>query len=106
MPEVESTIKTENTLKLLEEAKKYSPGGVQGDGRWYEPYPLFIKKALGSRIWDVDDNEYIDYHASYGPVGPGLQRPPGAQGGHRDAGGGGRPLRHAASRKRWSWPRR
>ena len=75
MPEVESTIKTENTLRLLEEAKKYSPGGVQGDGRWYEPYPLFIKKALGSRIWDVDDNEYIDYHACYGPSVLGYNDP-------------------------------
>ena len=75
MLEVELTIKTENTLKMFEEARKYSPAGVIGDGRWYEPYPLFIKKTLGSRIWDVDDNEFIDYHGSFGPAVLGYNDP-------------------------------
>ena len=66
--EVELKIRTDNTRRMLEEARNYSPAGVMGDGRWYEPFPLFIKKTLGSRIWDVDDNEFIDYHASYGPA--------------------------------------
>ena len=65
MLDVQLNIKTENTLRMFEEARKYSPAGVIGDGRWYEPYPLFIKKTLGSRIWDVDDNEFIDYHGSF-----------------------------------------
>jgi glutamate-1-semialdehyde 2,1-aminomutase len=60
--------KTAISQRLLAEATALSPGGVQGDGRWYEPFPLFIKKALGSKIWDVDDNEYIDYWASAGPA--------------------------------------
>jgi glutamate-1-semialdehyde 2,1-aminomutase len=30
--------------------------------------PIFVKKASGTRIWDVDDNEYIDYVASWGPL--------------------------------------
>lgn len=75
MLEVELTIKTENTLRMFEEARKYSPAGVIGDGRWYEPYPLFIKKTLGSRIWDVDDNEFIDYHGSFGPAVLGYNDP-------------------------------
>ena len=75
MLEVKSTIKTENSAKLIEEARQFSPGGVQGQGRWYDPFPLFIKKTLGARIWDVDDNEYIDYHASYGPAVLGYNDP-------------------------------
>ncbi len=75
MINVDLKVKTENSRKMWEEAKKYSPAGVHGDGRWYEPFPLFIKKTLGSRIWDVDDNEYVDYHACYGPAVLGYNDP-------------------------------
>ena len=75
MIDVELKIKTENTQRMFEEARKYSPAGVIGDGRWYEPFPLFIKKTLGSRIWDVDDNEFIDYHGSFGPAVLGYNDP-------------------------------
>ncbi len=54
--------------QLAEEARRYSPGGVQGAGKFYEPYPVFIERAFGSRIWDVDGNEYIDYVGSFGPA--------------------------------------
>lgn len=75
MREVPIRVNTENSRRMLEEARKFAPGGVQGDGRWYDPYPLFISKAHGSRIWDVDSNEYIDYHASYGPAVLGYNHP-------------------------------
>ncbi|HKQ01475.1 MAG TPA: aspartate aminotransferase family protein [Actinomycetes bacterium] len=68
MIDVELTIPTERSRRLLETARASSPGGVQGDGRWYEPYPLFIRRAGGSRIWDVDDNEFIDYWGAAGPA--------------------------------------
>ena len=68
MLDIELTLNTSGSKSLLTEARSYSPGGTQGDGRWYEPYPLFISKASGSRIWDVDGNEYIDYWASAGPA--------------------------------------
>jgi len=41
---------------------------VQGEGRSATPYPLFMTRAQGSRIWDVDGNELIDFHASFGAV--------------------------------------
>jgi glutamate-1-semialdehyde 2,1-aminomutase len=75
MIEVDLTVKTENSQRLLQEASKFSPKGVQGYGRWSEPFPLFFKKAMGARIWDVDDNEYIDYHASFGPAVLGYNEP-------------------------------
>ena len=60
-----------NKSKLLfEEAKKYIPGGVNSPVRAFKSVggdPLFIKKGLGSKFWDVDGNEYIDYIGSWGP---------------------------------------
>ena len=32
------------------------------------PYPLFMTRAQGSRIWDVDGNEFVDFHSSFGAV--------------------------------------
>jgi glutamate-1-semialdehyde 2,1-aminomutase len=54
--------------KLFARANAVSPGGVQGEGRGATPYPLFMTRAQGSRIWDVDGNEYIDFHSSFGAV--------------------------------------
>ena len=36
--------------------------------RAFQPYPCYIKKGKGSRIIDVDENEYIDYCMAYGPL--------------------------------------
>lgn len=51
----------------FDRAREVEPAGVQGAGRYYPPRPVFIKKAKGARLWDVDGNEYIDFHNSYGP---------------------------------------
>ncbi len=57
---------TEGSRELFEEAKKYLPGGVTYHIRYIEPYPFYVKKAKGSRIWDVDGNEYTDYWMAHG----------------------------------------
>lgn len=54
--------------KLYERATKISPGGVSSPVRAFKPNPLFIESAKGSRILDVDGNEYVDYCMSYGPM--------------------------------------
>ncbi len=56
---------------LFEEAKTYFPGGVSSPVRAFKTVigpPLFIKKGKGSRIWDEDDNTFIDYCCSWGPL--------------------------------------
>ncbi|MGD0329028.1 MAG: aminotransferase class III-fold pyridoxal phosphate-dependent enzyme [Nitrososphaeria archaeon] len=53
--------KTALSRNLFEKARKYIPGGSAYAIRYFEPYPFYVKRALGSRIWDVDDNEYIDF---------------------------------------------
>src|SRR5258708_28739559 len=65
MPAFEVPI--EASRRLHEEARNYSPAGVQGDGGYYAPFPLYMKKAMGARLWDVDDNEYIAYSDSHRP---------------------------------------
>jgi glutamate-1-semialdehyde 2,1-aminomutase len=61
------TITTRRSAAFHEYARQFAPNGVLGGGRYWRPYPLCIRKAAGSRLWDIDGNEYIDYHGSYGP---------------------------------------
>ena len=55
--------------QLFEHAKKLMPGGVSSPVRAFrsvDHVPPFIKKANGSKLWDVDNNNYIDYVGSWG----------------------------------------
>ena len=61
-------VPTTESKKLFARANAVSPGGVQGEGRSASPHPLFMTRAQGSRIWDVDGTEYIDFHSSFGAV--------------------------------------
>ena len=57
--------------QLFEQAQKYIPGGVNSPARAWTAVggePLFIARGEGSRVWDVDGNEYIDYLGSWGPL--------------------------------------
>ena len=56
---------------LFQNAQRVIPGGVNSPVRAFKAVggnPLFIKKARGARITDVDGNEFIDYLASWGPL--------------------------------------
>ena len=57
--------------KALEAAVKVFPGGVNSPVRAFKSVggnPLFISRAAGSRIFDIDGREYIDYVGSWGPM--------------------------------------
>ncbi|HRN27229.1 MAG TPA: glutamate-1-semialdehyde 2,1-aminomutase [Ignavibacteriaceae bacterium] len=61
---------TTKSTQLFAEAKKYIPGGVNSPVRAFKSVggdPLFIKRGEGSKFYDVDGNEYIDYIGSWGP---------------------------------------
>lgn len=61
---------TGNSEKLYERACKFMPGGVNSPVRACRSVgvsPLFIKSAKGSKIYDEDENEFIDYICSWGP---------------------------------------
>ncbi len=63
------------SLKLFKEAEKYLPAGANSSPRLWRgvcptdmPCAIFAEKAVGSHIWDVDGNKYIDYRLGFGPV--------------------------------------
>ncbi len=58
--------------KLYEEARKYLPGGVSYSLRYFTPHPIYVVRAKGSRVWDVDGNEYVDYWMGHGAVVTGF----------------------------------
>ena len=53
---------------LAERARKAIPGGITHDIRHLDPFPVYIERAGGSRKWDVDGNEYIDYWMGHGAL--------------------------------------
>lgn len=64
-------MKENTSKKLFLEAQAYIPGGVNSPVRAcksVEADPLFIMRGRGARIWDADDNEYLDYVGSWGPL--------------------------------------
>ena len=57
--------------QLFAAALQYIPGGVNSPVRAFRAVggqPFFVNRARGSRIWDVDGNEYIDYVGTWGPA--------------------------------------
>lgn len=63
---------------LFREAQRYIPGGVNSPVRAFRAVggtPRFISRAAGSKIYDVDGREYIDYVASWGPMMLGHAHP-------------------------------
>ena len=66
----------EQSARLLERAKKSLAGGVSSEFRKYNhPHAIFYSHANGSRIVDVDGNEYLDFTLSQGPMIVGHNHP-------------------------------
>jgi glutamate-1-semialdehyde 2,1-aminomutase len=62
---------TSRSSQLFSQAQKHIPGGVNSPVRAFrnvEGEPFFVARAEGSKIWDVDGKEYIDYVGSWGPA--------------------------------------
>jgi glutamate-1-semialdehyde 2,1-aminomutase len=61
----------ENSIKAFKEASEVIPGGVDSPVRAFGSVggvPPFIKRGEGAYIYDIDDNKYIDYVQSWGPL--------------------------------------
>jgi glutamate-1-semialdehyde 2,1-aminomutase len=59
----------ENKSKqLFDRAKKVLPGGVNSPVRAFEPYPFFVERAQGSKLYDADGKTYVDYCMAYGAL--------------------------------------
>src|SRR5262249_58102508 len=81
--EAEYLARTRGSAALYAEARRVIPAGLTHDSRTLLPYPIYAARAAGSRKWDVDGNEYVDY---FGGDGAALLRhcpPPGGAASHR-----------------------
>ena len=70
--------KINKSLELFEEAKIHMPGGVNSPVRAFKNIngnPIFFKKAKGAHLYDADNNKYIDYIGSWGPMILGHSHP-------------------------------
>ncbi len=80
--------KVDASRKLQKRAEQMIPGGVNSPVRAFRSVgcdPPFIVRGQGSHLWDVDENRYIDYVGSWGPLILG-HAPPGSAGSDRCGG--------------------
>jgi len=71
-------MKIERSLELHEQAIHLIPGGVNSPVRAFKSVgsnPVYFERAAGSKLYDVDGNEYIDYIGSWGPFILGHSHP-------------------------------
>src|ERR1700680_4571985 len=61
--------------KLWNEAREVMPRGVPSSFQDAAPQPIFMERGKGSRVWDVDGNEYVDFHNGFGVMVVGHARP-------------------------------
>ena len=66
---------TPGDRKLLDRAARYLPGANTGNMHLGPEHPLILREAKGSRVWDIDGNEYIDYLMGSGPMVLGHAHP-------------------------------
>jgi glutamate-1-semialdehyde 2,1-aminomutase len=67
--------RTPRARALAREARALIPSGIVHDSRRTWPYSIYGDRAAGSRKWDVDGNEYVDYYGGHGALLLGHQHP-------------------------------
>jgi glutamate-1-semialdehyde 2,1-aminomutase len=63
------------SAKTFERAVKVMPNGVPSSFQENDPWPIYIVRGSGSRVWDVDGNEYTDFHNGFGVMAIGHANP-------------------------------
>ena len=58
--------RTPKSAEAHKKAEKRIPLGVASNYRAYDPYPIFVAEGHGSKIMDIDGNEYIDHNLCFG----------------------------------------
>ena len=66
---------TPGSAALAAKARQLMPSGLSHDSRHFDPYPLYIERALGPVKWDVDGNKYVDYFGGHGSLILGHNHP-------------------------------
>ena len=58
--------RTQGSKELHARAVRSLPNGVASNFQAGDPYPVYLKRGQGSKVWDVDDTEYVDFHGGFG----------------------------------------
>jgi glutamate-1-semialdehyde 2,1-aminomutase len=67
--------RTGASAKAFERAVKVMPNGVPSSFQSNEPWPVYVERGEGSRVWDVDGSEYVDFHNGFGVMCIGHANP-------------------------------
>jgi len=67
--------RTGASARTYERAVKSMPNGVPSSFQSNEPWPVYVDRGEGSRVWDVDGNEYVDFHNGFGVMCIGHANP-------------------------------
>jgi glutamate-1-semialdehyde 2,1-aminomutase len=67
--------RTRRSGELFARASTVMPGGVPSQFQKNDPWPVYVERGDGSRVWDVDGNEYIDFHNGFGVMCVGHANP-------------------------------
>jgi glutamate-1-semialdehyde 2,1-aminomutase len=67
--------KTATSIEMAKRARNIFPTGITHDARYIEPHGIYVTHADGSRKWDVDGNEYVDYAGGHGALLLGHNHP-------------------------------
>ena len=59
---------------MYAKASRRLPAGVTSNVKFFPPYPIYLQKAQGAHVTDVDGREYIDYCLAFGPLIAGHAR--------------------------------
>ena len=66
---------TPRSKALYDRAVRVLPQGVGSSFQAGDPYPLYLERGQGSHVWDVDGNEYLDFHNGFGCMVVGHAHP-------------------------------
>jgi glutamate-1-semialdehyde 2,1-aminomutase len=67
--------RTATSARTYERAVKVMPNGVPSSFQSNDPWPVYMERGEGSRVWDVDGNEYLDFHNGFGVMCIGHANP-------------------------------
>jgi glutamate-1-semialdehyde 2,1-aminomutase len=74
--DVEEYVKnTPSSKRYFDIVSEIIPGGVNTAIQFFKPYPLYMTKGFGSRLWDLDGREYVDHCLAYGAMTAGHANP-------------------------------
>ena len=66
---------TPTSAEYFDRARKVMPGGVPSSFQHNDPWPIYIERGKGALVWDVDGNEYVDFHNGFGVMCVGHANP-------------------------------